>query len=106
MRQPGRPWVNGTQAMTHPTRKLARQGCARRAVSSWIKRTAGGFRSMAHEFYVQIDFTKQGKNKGESLRTAHKDKITGLSFEYELLVPTDAATGHPSGKRQHKPIVI
>jgi type VI secretion system secreted protein Hcp len=61
---------------------------------------------MAHEFYVSIEFTKQGKNKGESLRKDHKDKITGLSFEYELQVPTDAATGNPSGKRQHKPIVI
>jgi len=61
---------------------------------------------MAHEFYVSIEFTKQGKIKGESLRKDHKDKITGLSFEYEIQVPTDAATGHPSGKRQHKPIVI
>jgi type VI secretion system secreted protein Hcp len=61
---------------------------------------------MAHEFYATIEGTKQGKFKGESPRKDHKDKIAGLSFEYETIIPTDVASGQPSGKRQHKPIVI
>jgi type VI secretion system secreted protein Hcp len=61
---------------------------------------------MAYEFYVTIEGTKQGMFKGESTRTAHKDKIEGLAFEYEVLSPRDVATGQASGKRQHKPVVI
>ncbi len=59
---------------------------------------------MAHEFYVAFEFTKQGKSKGESPRDAHKEKIAGLSFEYEVIAPRDVATGAASGKRQHKPV--
>jgi type VI secretion system secreted protein Hcp len=61
---------------------------------------------MAYEFYVTVEGTKQGKFKGESIRDAHKEKIGGLSFEYEIVSPRDAATGQASGKRQHKPITI
>jgi type VI secretion system secreted protein Hcp len=61
---------------------------------------------MAYEFYVTIDATKQGKLKGDSTRAAHKDKITGLAFEYEVKSPRDLATGQASGKRQHSPITM
>ncbi len=61
---------------------------------------------MAHEFYVTVEGTKQGKFKGESQRNVHKDKFAGLSFEYEVQSPRDAATGQASGKRQHSPIRI
>jgi type VI secretion system secreted protein Hcp len=61
---------------------------------------------MAYEFYVTIEGTKQGKFKGESTRTAHKDKISGLGFGYEVLSPRDQATGQASGKRQHRPVKI
>jgi len=61
---------------------------------------------MAHEFYVTVDGTKQGKFKGESLRKDHASKFAGLSIEYSVQSPRDAATGMPSGKRQHSPIVI
>lgn len=61
---------------------------------------------MAYEFYVTIEGTKQGKFKGESIREAHKEKIAGLSFSYEVSSPRDLATGQASGKRQHKPVVF
>lgn len=61
---------------------------------------------MAYEFYVTIEGTKQGALKGESIREAHKDKIAGLAFYYELQSPRDAATGLASGKRQHRPITF
>jgi type VI secretion system secreted protein Hcp len=61
---------------------------------------------MAYEFYVSIEGTKQGKFKGESVKEAHKEKIRGFGFFYEVKSPWDAATGQASGKRQHSPITI
>jgi type VI secretion system secreted protein Hcp len=57
---------------------------------------------MAFEFYVTIEGTKQGKFKGESPREAHKEKLSGLSFDYGVDAPKDAATGQSSGKRTHR----
>lgn len=59
---------------------------------------------MAYVFYVTIKGSKQGAFKGESIRKPHKDKIEGISFEYEVVSPRDVATGQASGKRQHKPV--
>ncbi len=61
---------------------------------------------MAYEFYVTIEGTKQGKFKGESIRDAHKAKLSGLSYRHEIKSPRDIATGQASGKRQHGPISI
>jgi type VI secretion system secreted protein Hcp len=61
---------------------------------------------MAYEFYVTIEGTKQGKFKGESVRDAHKAKLSGLSYRHEIKSPRDAATGQASGKRQHGAISI
>ena len=61
---------------------------------------------MAYEFYVSIEGTKQGKFKGESFKEAHKEKIRGFGFFYEVKSLRDAATGQASGKRQHTPITI
>jgi type VI secretion system secreted protein Hcp len=62
---------------------------------------------MAYEFYVSIKGMKLGQFKGESVKGNRKDKwISGLGFEYEIKSPRDAATGQPSGRRQHSPITI
>lgn len=61
---------------------------------------------MAYEFYVTIEGTKQGKMKGESIRDAHKEKLSGLSYRHEIKSPRDVATGQASGKRQHGPVTI
>jgi type VI secretion system secreted protein Hcp len=64
---------------------------------------------MAFEFYVSITGKKQGKFKGESTgvgRRTTRDRIPGVRFELETSSPRDAATGLPTGKRQHKPVVI
>ena len=61
---------------------------------------------MAYEFYVAIEGTKQGKFKGDNRSKAHKDQITGLAFDYEVISPRDLASGLPTGKRQHKPVTI
>jgi type VI secretion system secreted protein Hcp len=59
---------------------------------------------VAYEFYVTIEGAKQGKLKGESVRTLHQEKIPGLRFDYTVKSPRDAASGQASGKRQHQPI--
>lgn len=61
---------------------------------------------MAYEFYMFVEGTKQGALKGESLKDKWKDKCTGISFSHEVKSPRDAATGLPSGKRQHSPLCI
>ena len=61
---------------------------------------------MAYEAYISIEGTKQGKFKGESKVAAHKDKIVGLAFEYEVISPHDPANGMATGKRIHKPIMF
>ena len=64
---------------------------------------------MAYEFYVSIQGKKQGKFKGESSgigRRTTKDRIPGVRFSLEVVLPRDPASGLPTGKRQHKPIVF
>ena len=61
---------------------------------------------MAFEFYVTIEGTKQGLLKGESTREAHRDKLAGLSFHYQVSSPRDSASGMATGKRQHQPITF
>jgi type VI secretion system secreted protein Hcp len=61
---------------------------------------------MANEFYVTIDGIRTGRFHGESTAKAHKGKITGLEFFYEVTSPRDVATGQATGKRQHKPITF
>jgi type VI secretion system secreted protein Hcp len=61
---------------------------------------------MAYQFFVAIKGKKQGAFKGESAIDAHKSKIEGLAFEYEVKSPRDLTTGQASGKRQHQPITI
>ncbi len=61
---------------------------------------------MSYEFYVTIEGTSQGKFKGESDRTAWKDKIPGFSFTSAVISPRDAANGQATGKRRHEPVTM
>lgn len=49
-------------------------------------------------------FIKLGDIKGESTDDGHKDWINLLSFGHGILEERDAASGLPTGKRQHKPL--
>jgi len=60
----------------------------------------------AQRAYAKIEGSKQGVFKGEAVRIAGRDYIPVIQFGYEITSPRDAATGLPTGKRQHKPIVI
>lgn len=56
--------------------------------------------------YVTIEGTKQGRFKGESVRSAHKNKLEAWNLGHTVTSPRDAATGQASGKRQHGPITL
>ena len=57
-------------------------------------------------FDVTIVGAKQGTFKGEGNRLRNRNKIVGLTYAYELSSPRDAATGLPTGKRQHHPVMF
>ena len=60
----------------------------------------------AVQIFIAVEGTKQGKFKGESPVIPFKDQSRVLKFSYGLVSPRSLATGQPSGKRQHKPVVI
>lgn len=51
-------------------------------------------------------FLKLGDIKGEATDAAHKDWINLSSFTHGITEQRDSASGLPTGKRQHKPVVI
>jgi len=51
-------------------------------------------------------YLKLGDIKGEATDNAHKDWINIESFDMGIQQERDAASGLPTGKRQHKPFVI
>ena len=60
---------------------------------------------MANACYVSIKGQTQGKFKGESSFSKFgSDKITVIRFSSGVVSPRDAASGLPTGKRQHQPI--
>jgi type VI secretion system secreted protein Hcp len=56
--------------------------------------------------YLKIKGQKQGDIKGEVIERGKEGTIKPLSFEHEIVSPRDAASGLPTGKRQHKPLSI
>jgi type VI secretion system secreted protein Hcp len=49
---------------------------------------------------------KQGQIKGESTVKGLENSIVCIDFSHSIVSPRDAATGLPTGKRQHKPLQI
>ena len=65
---------------------------------------------MAFQFYMNLKGKTQGSLKGQSTKSG-KGNVSSKgvlchAFNYAVQTQYDAGTGHPSGKRQHKPIVI
>jgi type VI secretion system secreted protein Hcp len=61
---------------------------------------------MALAFYVTIKGQKQGQIKGDVTQKGREGTILGQSFSHEVLSPRDAASGLPTGKRMHKPLMF
>jgi type VI secretion system secreted protein Hcp len=56
--------------------------------------------------YLNLKGQKQGDVKGSVTKKGREGTITVESVSHEVLSPRDAASGLPTGKRQHKPFVI
>ena len=63
---------------------------------------------MGQPAYLSLKGQSVGKVEGSITETTHerKGKIGVISVSHEIVAPRDPATGHPTGRRLHKPLVI
>lgn len=61
---------------------------------------------MALNAYLRLKGESQGEIKGSVTQAGREDSIMVIAFDYEVESPRDAASGLPTGKRQHKGITI
>jgi type VI secretion system secreted protein Hcp len=61
---------------------------------------------MALNAYLKLKGETTGEIKGSVTQAGREDSIMVIAFEHEIKSPRDAASGMPTGKRQHKPIII
>jgi type VI secretion system secreted protein Hcp len=56
--------------------------------------------------YLKLKGKTQGDIKGSVTQKGREDSIMVIAVEHEVISPRDAASGLPTGKRQHKPLFI
>src|SRR4051812_11382663 len=61
---------------------------------------------MALNAYLKLKGQKQGDIKGSVTQKGREGKIMVIAVQHEIVSPRDAASGLPTGKRQHKPFII
>lgn len=61
---------------------------------------------MATNAYLTIKGQKQGQVKGSVTQKGREGWIAVYAFHHEIVSPRDAASGMPTGKRQHKALSI
>lgn len=61
---------------------------------------------MALDAYLRLVGETQGEIKGSVTKIGREDTIRVIAASHEVVSPRDAASGLPTGKRQHKPFVI
>ncbi len=61
---------------------------------------------MALNAYLRLTGDTQGEIKGSVTQAGREDSIMVIAFDHEVVSPRDAASGLPTGKRQHKPLTI
>ena len=61
---------------------------------------------MALNAYLYAKGQKSGDIKGAVTQKGREDSVMVIAFSHEVVSPRDAASGLPTGKRMHKPIVI
>jgi type VI secretion system secreted protein Hcp len=61
---------------------------------------------MAMQIYATVTGTKQGPFKGESTQRSFENKIPVVGLGFRETSGLDQATGLPTGKRQHQPVVF
>jgi type VI secretion system secreted protein Hcp len=61
---------------------------------------------MALNAYLTLTGETQGKVNGSVTQAGREDTMEVIGFNHEVKSPRDAASGLPTGKRQHKPIIL
>ena len=61
---------------------------------------------MALNAYLKLKGQKTGEIKGSVTQKGREGKIMVIAVSHEILSPRDPASGLPTGKRMHKPMVI
>jgi len=61
---------------------------------------------MALNAYLTLTGETQGAIAGSVTQAGREDSMEIYGWSHEVLSPRDAASGLPTGKRQHKPIVL
>src|SRR5689334_10466920 len=61
---------------------------------------------MALQAYLNLKGQKQGEIKGSVTQKGREGKIAVIAVSHEIISPRDPASGLPTGKRMHKPLVI
>jgi type VI secretion system secreted protein Hcp len=61
---------------------------------------------MAMNAYLHLKGNKSGEIKGSCTQKGREGQIVVIESHHEVVSPRDAASGLPSGRRQHKPFVI
>jgi len=61
---------------------------------------------MALNAYLKLTGETQGEIKGAVTQAGREDSIEVIAFDHEVVSPRDAASGLPTGKRQHKAFTI
>ncbi len=61
---------------------------------------------MALNAYLKLKGQTQGDIKGSVTQAGRTDLIMVIAVQHEVTSPRDAASGLPTGKRQHHPFVI
>lgn len=61
---------------------------------------------MALNAYLTLKGQKQGDIKGSVTQKGREESIMVIGFSHEVVSPRDAASGLPTGKRQHKPFTV
>jgi type VI secretion system secreted protein Hcp len=56
--------------------------------------------------YLKLTGTRTGTVQGSVTQKGREGKIAVIAVAHEIVAPRDAATGLPSGKRQHQPLTI
>lgn len=56
--------------------------------------------------YLKLKGQKSGDIKGSVTQKGRENAIRIIAVSHEIVSPRDAASGLPTGKRQHKPMVI
>ena len=61
---------------------------------------------MALNAYLRLTGETQGEIRGSVTQAGREESIMVIAYEHDVVSPRDAASGLPTGKRQHRPLTI